>query len=666
MTDITFDEKTCLNVNEALELEWLDTNGSGGYASSSIIMCHTRKYHGLLVADIPEAAGRCVLFSKVEDSLIDGHMEISLACHRYPGVIHPKGYKYQKQFTQGECPRFTYQIGNTTIYKSIMLVRGENRVLMRYDCEQPDVDLVLRIRPFIAFRGFHDLSRENLFIHVKTYAAKNGFKIQPYEGMPPLFVQVVQGARFYPSPLWYRNFLYLKEMERGYDGTEDLFQPGLFELRLREGRPVILAAGAEEFKSSLNKKWEAEANRRLAASQSDRETAEGFKLSEDEDIQLLKSLLRAGRHFLIAGQEKIPAIIAGYPWFGVWGRDTLISLPGLTFCSGRPDLGIAILREMGKHQCSGLLPNFFAVDERRTAYNAVDTSLWYFWAVQQMIKYTNDFATVKDVFWPVMKSILNHYLSGTHHHIYVSENGLLHSGAADTQLTWMDAMADGRPVTPRSGYAVEINALWYNALCFVANLSERFGEREFLYEKMVTRVRNAFEESFWIEDGQYLGDVASENGLDTSVRPNQIFAVSLPYSPIDTPRWQGVVERVRSELLTPFGLRTLSPRNVKYRGRYEGDASSRDSAYHQGTAWYWLIGHFGEALLRTAGDKKEARAFLLAYLRTSLTRHLREGGLGLIGEIFDGDPPHRPDGCIAQAWSTAEAIRLYSLLGEIP
>jgi predicted glycogen debranching enzyme len=664
MKEIAVDEKTCLNVKEAMQLEWLDTNGTGGYASSSVIQCHTRKYHCLLAAVCPEAAGRFVLLSKIEDSLFSGDTEIPLACHRYRGVFSPEGYKYMKAFVLGDAPRFIFRIGNTIIRKTVMLIREESTVMIRYDCSRSDVPLSLRIRPFLAFRNIHELSRENLFLHVRTYAVRNGFKIQPYEGLPPLFVRVGGRARFFPRPLWYRRFEYPEEAERGFESHEDLFHPGLFELRLTKGEAVFLWAGTKAFDGNLKTKWEAEEKRRARESLAARKAAKNFNHHTDDDRSLLAILMRAGRQFLVIPPGRGPSVIAGYPWFGSWGRDTLISLPGLTFCSGRPGWGAAILREIGKYQNKGLLPNVVADNGKEAGFNAVDTSLWYFWAVQQFLKYTGKIKIVRKDLWPVMQSILRHYLRGTLHWIYTADNGLLHAGARDIQLTWMDAVVGGIPVTPRSGFAVEINALWYNALCFAAELSETFRESEFLNAELISRVRRSFEDVFWIEEDEYLGDVLSPEGLDKSVRPNQIFAVSLPYSPLDPSRWAGVVEKVRRELLTPFGIRTLSPGNPAYKGRYEGDPPTRDASYHQGTAWYWLIGHFGEALLKTAANKEDAREYLLEYLRTSLQRHLREGGLGLVGEIFDGDPPHRPRGCIAQAWSTAEAIRLYCLLGE--
>jgi predicted glycogen debranching enzyme len=378
---------------------------------------------------------------------------------------------------------------------------------------------------------------------------------------------------------------------------------------------------------------------------------------------MLPSLIRSGRHFVIQTPEpeRRPTIVAGYPWFDDWGRDTLISLPGLTFCSGRSDLGVAILKSMGPHERDGLIPNFFGSRPEHNAYNSIDASLWYFWAVQQMLAWTGDAATVRAHFWPVMQRILRQFTAGTVNGIFTAEDGLLHAGDRTTQLTWMDAQAHGVPVTPRHGCAVEINALWYNALCFANHLAHEFGEPLPWPTDRIARLKDAFGKRFWMDTENCLADVFNEEGRDASVRPNQIVAVSLPYSPLDNYQRVGVVEKVRKDLLTPYGLRTLSPKDPAYRGRYEGDQETRDASYHQGTVWPWLLGHFGEAYLRVTMDRKQAVRFLMREVAPLLGYSLKGPGLLNVPEIFDGDPPHRANGCVAQAWSTAELIRLFTL-----
>jgi predicted glycogen debranching enzyme len=453
------------------------------------------------------------------------------------------------------------------------------------------------------------------------------------------------------------------EIERGFDWHEDLFRPGIFEVPVKKGSSVIFSASLDFCEDGLEEIWRAETRRRDLEAEETEKIAVNF--NREEDKVHIRNLIASGRQFLIKTPSGRPAIIAGYHWFGDWGRDTLIALPGLTFCIGRISDGIAILASLGAHEKDGLLPNYFSDDETGNAYNTVDTSLWYFWTVQQILKHTDDSETLKTRIWPAMKRILHGYMGGTAFNIHMDKNGLLWAGDEDTQLTWMDATVHNRPVTPRWGYAVEINALWYNAICFAHELARRFDDRELFFHDLIPRIQGSFVNTFWIESESYLGDVFCEGHLDRAVRPNQILAVSLPYSPLEPHQWSGVVERVRHHLLTSVGLRTLSPEDRHYKGCYEGDGNARDAAYHQGTVWPWMLAHFGEAYLKVENDKVSAKKFLMALVRAFLTRHMGEAGVGCVSEIFDGDPPHRPNGCISQAWSAAGLIRLYTLLNEI-
>ncbi len=451
---------------------------------------------------------------------------------------------------------------------------------------------------------------------------------------------------------------------------------------MRQGKTIIVSASPVPFYGRLRKKWDDEERRRRKLAEKDGviagtlsraasefpagdRTEAGATISPDarETPDLIRLLFRAGRQFPVRIPEGRPAVIAGYPWFGEWGRDTLISLPGLAFCSGRIREGTDILMHLTKFERQGLLPNVFSEEDTHHAYNTVDAPLWYFWAVQQFLQYTdgNETIVAKSI-WPALKNILRQFLHGTIFNIYMNDNGLLHAGAEGRALTWMDACIDNRPVTPRYGYPVEINALWYNAVSFAAELADRFGDGEFYFPALIPRIRQSFQKTFWIEAGGYLGDVYHSGYLDRSVRPNQLFAVSLPYSPLDTHQGRRVINKVRDELLTPVGLRTLSPRDPEYRGCCEGPPAARDGAYHEGTVWPWLLGHYGEAWLKVAADREEAKTSLRLYLRTFLRRHFREAGVGCVSEIFDGDAPHRPGGCISQAWSVAELIRLYTLI----
>ena len=644
-----------------LTQEWLETDGRGGYASSTLSGCHTRRYHGLLVANLPAPEGRHVLLSKLEDTLLAEGEELFLTAHRYPGLLFPPGPPPPAAFVLGLHPSFLYRAGRLQLRKDLLLVRERGILLVRYRLEKSAGDGRLRLKPFLAFRDYHALARENPFLRSRTEAIKNGFTIAPYAGMPPLFVTTSGAALFLPSPCWYKNFEYHQERERGFDWQEDLFLPGTIEATLAPGEPLILAVGYTPPGEPLPEIWDGEITRRR------RETAREVKpagLRAGRERDLFRTLLRAGRQFLIVTPSGRPAIIAGYPWFGCWGRDALISLPGLAFACGRVQEGIEILTEIGRHERDGLLPNFFSGDGTPAAYNTVDSSLFFFWAVQELLRVTGDAALIRERFWPVMKRIVQSFRSGTRYGIGMDANGLLRAGEAGLALTWMDACVDGVPVTPRRGCVVEINALWYNALALTRDLAARFAEPAGDLDDLLPRLQRSFQETFWSEEDACLGDVYHQGRLDRAIRPNQIFAVSLPFSPLTPAQQAGVVRKVREHLLTPCGLRTLSPTDPAYRGLYRGNGAERDAAYHQGTVWPWLLGPFGAAALRVATDPKGEREALRASLAAFLSRHFREAGIGTISEVFDGDPPHQPGGCIAQAWSIAELIRLYRLLLE--
>lgn len=651
---VAFDHNICHDLTQSLHYEWLETNGLGGYASGTIAGPRTRKYHGLLVAALAEPAGRFLLLADVEDSFSSDRHTCFLASHRYPGVYHPNGHEHLVSYSQDECPTFTYQSGQTLLRKQILMLPGENTVLLRYEILKASGPLTLHLKPLLAYRDHHSPKRQDSCIHSQVDPHPAGFDIHPYDGMPPLHIRTSRSSSFDAHPDWFRNFEYEREAERGYDNHEDLFCPGQLNIPLHKGQSVIVTASVTALIPATEETW----NHELARRRQDRQAMHTLASKTNSLSPQLSDLLLAGQKFLIQAQGTRPTILAGYPWFDDWGRDTLISLPGLTFCSGNPEMGIAILKSVGDAERDGLIPNFFASNPDHHAYNAVDASLWYFHAVQHMLVATHDRRTVEEHFWPVMLRILTRFMEGTRNHIFMNTDGLLHAGNRDTQLTWMDAKSHGIPVTPRHGYAVDINALWYNAIRFADELATAFGTRTPWPTDLADRCRSAFQSLFWMETDACLADACADGILDRSIRPNQIFAVSLPHSPLTPTQQTAVVEKVRRELLTPFGLRTLSPRDPAYCGRYEGDQETRDAAYHQGTVWPWLIGHFGTAALRVAPDRQSALTNLIQTLTPLIDYSLRNQGLSQVPEIFDGDPPHRPNGCFAQAWSVAELIRL--------
>ena len=641
-----------------LEKEWLETNGCGGYASSTVLNCHSRKYHGLMVANLDSPGGRFVLLSKFEDSIQLQGKEFFLSIHKYPMVCYPHNDHSLSQFTLDLYPRFTYKLGGVLLEKELLFVYGENTLLMRYYVSEAPCSIRLAVKPLLAYRDIHDLTHENAFLRQQTHDVPNGFSIFPYDGMPGLYMQTNKKSLFCPEPGWYRQFEYLKERERGFPYQEDLFMPGTFECCLSPGSEIIFRISLQADRRRIATLWKKEAKRRKELQttiQANDENTGGFKTR----------LYISAQDFIIRNRRKKLSIIAGYHWFYEWGRDALISLPGLTFYAKRINEGIEILKNIAELRKDGLIPNNMSEESEQRAYNSVDASLWYFWCIQELLKVTGDKELIMKNFWPVLIDMASHYFFGTSGQIRVLNNGLLNVGDSSTQLTWMDAKVNNVPVTPRNGCPVEINALWFNALCFTRKLSLEFGrDIPFDIDGLIEKTRKSFEFHFWIPEKNYLADtwVPEKNIRDESVRPNQIFAVSLPFSIVSNhEKSASILKKVSEDLLTPYGLRTLSPSDPRYRGRYSGSPEERDAAYHQGTVWPWLLGHYGEALLKTENNSETAREKLRAII-ANMERHLSDAGIGHISEIFSGDPPHKPCGCIAQAWSTAEVIRLQTLL----
>ena len=557
------------------------------------------------------------------------------------------------RFEQDLYPAIYYKIGNKIIKNSFMMIENENTTMIRFELLEGKRKVVLRIKPLLAYRSIHNLTRQNIAFQVRTYFEKNGFKIEPYLGMPPLYIATNRHSVFYPGPIWYNNLEYLKENRRGYDYQEDLFCPGIFEIELSKNKPLVIAASTKPQKAIEAKRLKEEKRRQ--------EAFNSFK-NETKHMQILKY---NAKQFLINNSQEQRSITAGYHWFGEWGRDTMISLPGLTFYCNRMEEGIKILKTYADKEKSGLIPNFLGNNDNDASYNSIDASLWFFWAVQEYLRKGGKKYNIEQVFFKTMTNIIKAHIEGKVPLSILDDNGLIHAGDENTQLTWMDAKVHGKPVTPRNGAAVEINALWYNALEFWYILAKDFEYVDDLTEivkKCIEKIKNAFAEKFWNNDDNCLADVINWFGLDRSIRPNQIFAVSLPYSPLNQDQQKAVVKIVKEHLLTPVGLRSLSPRDREYRPFYEGNPETRDSAYHQGTVWTWLIGHFGEAYLKTEENNTEARKFLKNYFHPVLDKFPENFGISSIPEIYNGNPPYNPKGCISQAWSLAEVIRLKTLI----
>jgi predicted glycogen debranching enzyme len=643
---ISFDKTICGKLEAALSREWLETNGLGGFACGTVAGANTRRYHGLLTAALNPPGGRALLLSKLEETLVIGDRRIDLSTNEYEGVIHPEGYLYLSGFRMDPFPVFTYEVEGVKLEKSFFMLNGSNAVQVEYRLlESPLGGAVqLELRPLIAFRDYHATTHENAALNPQIQNEKNLASVQPYASLPRLYF-AHNAEACTPEGYWYRNFLYREERERGLDANEDLFNPLVLRWSLNKDQAAIVLASTDP--RDIRAARAHEMNRRAAVAA---KTPTGDPFVQALTVAADQFLVRRGDGW---------TVIAGYPWFTDWGRDTMISLPGFTLFTGDSDIAKGILRNFAQHTDEGMLPNRF-VDSGETAeYNNADATLWFFEATRAYAAATGDYEFVRHELYPVFTSIIDFHVKGTRYNIRMMENGLLNAGAPGVQLTWMDAKVGDLVVTPRSGQPVEIQALWYNALKIMEDLAQRFGENDSAarYGKLAANAADTFNRLFWNEAQNCLYDVIENGVADASMRPNQIFAASLHYSMLAKEKALAVVKTVERDLLTPVGLRTLASSDPHYYPHYEGDQLSRDSAYHQGTVWPWLLGPFITAYVRVNDGTTAAREYAHSLLR-GLEERLTQAGLGQISEIFDGDAPHLPRGCFAQAWSAAEVLRV--------
>jgi len=645
---IRFTEDVCTNLDASLRREWLETNGIGGFASGTINGCNTRRYHGLLVAATKPPVGRLVLLSKFEETLIVNGTSYELGTNRYPGTVHPQGFQFLKAFRLDPFPVITFRVDGIEIEKTLFMVQGENTTVIEYALKSaPDsVTVKLELRPLIAFRDYHSLTHENGAISSRVDQQSELISVSPYQGLPGLYL-ANNAQEVESTGNWYRNFEYDAERERGLDFQEDLFNPCVLSFDLNSTQKATIIASTEPHDVKSAEQYRArEISRR-------KENAGRSPVNDD----FINSLTGAADQYIVSrGDQK--SVIAGYHWFSDWGRDTMIALPGLTLPTGRHDVARSILRTFSQSVSQGMLPNRFPDAGETPEYNTVDATLWFFEAVRAYLAYTGDLTFVQEELYDVLTDIINWHVRGTRFGIKLDSAGLLNSGEDGVQLTWMDAKVGDWVVTPRRSKPVEIQALWYNAICIMEELAGCTGDESAKkrYNSMAALTKWSFNRLLWNEKGGYLYDVINGGPPDASIRPNQIFAVSLPHSMLSPERAKQVVNVVEQHLLTPYGLRSLAPGDPHYRGRYTGDGASRDGAYHQGTVWPWLMGPFITAYIKINGGSEAARRQAELWL-TPLKEHLSDAGLGHISEIFEGDAPHGPVGCIAQAWSVAEILR---------
>lgn len=649
---IRLGQDVCGRRHQAMRLEWLETNGLGGFASSTVSGIHTRRYHGLLTAALSPPVGRYLLLSKFEEALVVDGQRYEFSSNEYPGVIHPDASKFLCEFRLDPFPIFTYQIAGLELEKRVFMVHGQNTTVVEYELRSIDRDppplCVLELRPLLAFRDYHSTSHRNEFFDGRLLNYDGGVTLRPYADLPALHLSH-SPATCAATEDWYYNFEFAQERERGLDYTEDLYNPCSFTFDLNANPHVALIASTQKVEAGLAGKLRDEECQR-------RRTIDSQFAGDEPCVQLLA---QAADQFIVqrgSGQT----IIAGYHWFSDWGRDTMIALPGLTLATGRFGVARHVLSTFAAAADSGMLPNRFPDYGEAPEFNTVDASLWFFEAVRAYLAYTNDYRFVRESVYAALKQIFYWHRQGTRYGIVCEDDGLLRCGEDGVQLTWMDAKIGDWVVTPRQGKPVEIQALWFNAVCVLEDLAGLFGERELEAEcaALQARCKQSFQEQFWNPAAQCLFDVVDGEQRDGSIRPNQVFAVSLHHSMLEDSQAKAVVDRIGRDLLTPLGLRTLCPRDPRYRGIYSGGVLERDSAYHQGTVWPWLLGPFITAYLKVHGRTKKARDVARQMLG-GLEAHLLDSGLGQISEIADGNYPHMARGCMAQAWSVAELLRVF-------
>ena len=652
------------DTDSLLSKEWLVTNGLGGFASGTLLGVATRRYHGMFVPHLLSPWGRTVIIPRLdEEAVIDGQAFLLSGVEFEDGRLQGDLPQVLDEFSRdGHIPVWRCLAKGRRLEKRVLMPYGQNSVYVEYRLLEGD-SIRLRLRPFVTFRTLDAQLSGARRPPCSLNVVEGRYEMDLCEGAPLLKMCLrPHGGLFVADDLLSKGISYRVDKDRGYEHIEDLTSPGLFAVELTTSRPISFVVSTEpwehlQFEARPLLEAEAQRTTKLLA-QSNVGAQDDFErwltLAADQFIVFPGSRLE--EHALArASGDEARTVIAGYHWFTDWGRDTMISLEGLTLCTGRQKEARSILRTFARYIKDGLLPNLFPEGQRQALYHTADATLWFFHAVDRYYRITHDHDTLV-ILYPVLQSVIQQHVRGTHFGIGVDdEDGLLRAGAEGYQLTWMDAKVDDWVVTPRRGKPVEIQALWYNALRCMAQWAEHLNEQPDHFCEMAGRAERSFNARFWCEKQGYLSDVVDgEQGNDASLRPNQILTLSLQYPILHESKWSAVVDVVADTLLTPVGLRTLSRGHRDYKPRYCGDLRARDAAYHQGTVWAWLIGHYVDAWLKVYKDTSRARAMLDGF-----KAHLREAGIGTISEIFDADPPFYPRGCIAQAWSVAEVLRAW-------
>ncbi|HZL10996.1 MAG TPA: amylo-alpha-1,6-glucosidase [Prolixibacteraceae bacterium] len=642
MNYLKFDKNQLVNLEYSLQREILRSNRAGSYTSTSLSGCNTRKYHGLLICPLDELEGeKHVLLSSLDETIVQHESSFNLGIHKYEGDHYePKGHKYILDFDAKITPKTTYRVGGVVLSKEQILVEKEQQLLIRYTLEDAHSPTILRFRPFLAFRSIHRLSKANLFVNTRYTEIGNGIKVKLYDGYPFLNMQFSKEVEFIPAPDWNYGIEYLKEQDRGYDFKEDLFVPGYFELSIKKGESIIFSASTNEsISGTFKQKFTREVKKRIPRD------------------SFVGSLSNAAQQFFVR-KEHQTNIIAGFPWYGRITRQSFIALPGLTLDLNDEESFEKVIATLLKSLNNGLFLKF--PGSPGSSYDSIDAPLWFFWTIQQYYRQTKNSGKIWKKYGLEMKSILSAYKNGTDFNIRMLGNGLISGKTEQVALTWMDSYLNGNPVLQRGGMPVEVNALWYNALCLSLELAEAENDQEFLAEwkDLPALVARSFVDLYWSEERQYLADCIDGENKDWSIRPNMVIAAALEFTPLDREKQKAVLSTVKQELLTPRGLRTLSPGDPHYKGVCEGNIQERELSIHQGTAWPWLISFFVEGYLKI--HRRGGMSFVKKIIE-GFEEEMTENCIGTIPEMYNGNPPHKGKGATSQAWSVAALIHANKL-----
>jgi glycogen debranching enzyme-related protein len=646
MSYLSFKKDQLINLEYSLAREFLGTNRGGGYCSSTLVFCNTRKYHGLLVVPIEKFRGKnYVMLSSLDETILQHGRDFNFGVHKYEGTYEPRGHKYIVDISYEKAFTVTYQVGGVVLKKEILMMHNAPQVLIRYTLEDAHSATLLRLNPLLAFRDIHSLSKQNPVANTQVEEVDGGVRAKLYPEFPYLYMQLSKPANFGGAAYWNNNIYYTKEKERGYDFQEDLLSVGAFEVSLKKGESIVFSASLEESKS--------------------KNLAKDFTkyLKERADRNSFEECLQyTASQFIIqkAGETRIKA---GYHWYDSTTRDTFIALPGIALSGSTAKIFDEVLQSALKYCYNGRFARDISTHVINPVFDA-DTSLWFFWTLQQ---YEKETTRTKKQIWKeygeTLKAILNAFKSREHKTMRMDDNGLIWSDDLSRPLTWFNAESNYGAIVPRNGYVVEVNALWYNAVCYALELAKDAKDKTFLSEwgTMPETIAESFNQIFWIESEKYLADYANHTHQNTEVRPNQLLACALDYSPLTEKRQRKVLAIITQELLTPKGLRSLSPESPRYEGESVGNVFVRDKATFNGSVHPWFVGFYVEANLKLFGDTyiPDGKAFL-----ENFEEEINTHGVGLISAIYDGNPPFNPRGCISNAKNVAEILRAQWLLSD--